>query len=254
MNFRKYLYVIAGLSFITFSTGTAIAELGNGLPHGSKNGKFQVQVIAFENCPAGDFTDSERRMIAVEANYSLDGNLNSNQGGELASELVKNNTIELAPSMDDKFHVVDGNACGRGKSSAKLELPLCNENCDTYSLDVPEFTEYKVFVRLVGGQNTGIGATSCATQLVYDDVTDTEVEMIVCSTETVVELRTRGANSKPVYTDYSKELLTMVVDFGDGPERVGLFDPRLQYYFWQWNTQGRAHAQLVFIPVANIVE
>ncbi len=254
MNFRKFLYVIAGLSITTFTAGTALAQHGNGLPHGPKNGKFQVQVIAFENCPAGDFTGSERRMIAVEANFPADGNLESNQDGKLASELVKNNTIELAPSMDDKFHVVDGNACGRGKSSAKLELPICYENCDTYSLDEPEFTEYKVFVRLVGGQNTGIGATTCATEIVYDDVNDTEVEMIVCSTESVVELRTRGAKSKPVYTDYSKELLTMVVDLGDGLERVGLFDPRLLDYFWQWNTQGRAHAQLVFIPVANIVE
>jgi hypothetical protein len=254
MNFRKFLHVLAGLSITTFTAGTAIAVQGNGLPDGPKNGKYQVQVIAFDNCPAGDFMDSERRMIAVEANFPADGDLNSNQSGKLASDLVKNNTIELAPSMDDKFHVVDGNACGRGKSSAKLELPICYENCDTYDLDNPEFMEYKVFVRLVGGQNTGIGATSCATQVVYDDVTDTEVEMIVCSAESVVELRTRGANSKPVFTDYSRELLTMVVDFGNGPERVGLFDPRLLDYFWQWNTQGRAHAQLVFIPVANIVE
>ena len=250
MNFRKLGYMIAGIGIASITVGSAIASQGNGLPSGPKNGKFQLEVIAFDNCPAGDFTDSERHMIAVEANFG-ESDLTGNQAGKYATELTKNNTINLAPSTDSNFHVTDGNACGSGKSSATLELPITTDNCDPCDLSNPEFTEYQVFVRLVGGPNTGIGATSCATDAGVDGVLGTTDDMIICSTENVVELRTAG--KKPRYTDYTKELLTMVVDLGNGLERVGIFDPRLLDYFWQWNTQGKAHAQLVFIPVANIV-
>jgi hypothetical protein len=256
MNFKKLAYVIAGVGLAAFTAGSAVAFHGNGLPHGSKNGKFQLNVIAFENCPAGDFTDSERHMIAVEAgigDIDFDAGTTSNQAGAYARDLIKNNTIELAPSMDGKFHLTDGNACGTGKSSASIELPITTANCDPCDLSEPEFTEYQVFVRLVGAPNTGIGAATCATEAGEDEVLGTIDDIIICSTESVVELRTSGRNSKPRYTDYSKELLTMVVDLGDGLERVALFDPRLLDYFWQWNTKGKAHAQLVFIPVANIV-
>ena len=68
MNFRKLGYMIAGIGIASITVGSAIASQGNGLPSGPKNGKFQLEVIAFDNCPAGDFTDSERHMIAVEAN------------------------------------------------------------------------------------------------------------------------------------------------------------------------------------------
>jgi hypothetical protein len=36
---------------------------------------------------------------------------------------------------------------------------------------------------------------------------------------------------------------------GNCDVRLGIFDPALEDYFWQWNTKGKAHAQLVFIPV-----
>lgn len=256
MNFRKLTCAIAGAGLAAFSAGPALASNGNGLPNGPKNGKFQLEVIAFENCPAGDFTDSERHMIAVEAGFgdiNFDEGTTSNQAGTYARDLVKNNTIELAPSIDGQFHVTDGNACGTGKLSASIELPVTTDNCDPCDLSEPEFTEYQVFVRLVGMPNTGIGATTCASEAGEDEMLGTIDDIIICSTESVVELRTSGRNSIPRYTDYSKELLTMVVDHGDGLERVALFDPRLLDYFWQWNTQGKAHAQLVFIPVANIV-
>ena len=256
MNFKKSKYVVAGMTLASIFTAQVFAAKGNGLPDGKMNGSFHLQVIAFDTCPAGDFTDSERHMIAVEADFGdidFDAGTTRNQAGVYARDLIKNNTIELAPSMDGKFHVTDGNACGKGKSSASLELPITTANCDPCDLSEPEFTEYQVFVRLVGAPNTGIGATTCATDSGEDGVLGTVDDIIICSTESVVELRTSGRNSMPRYTDYSKELLTMVVDLGDGLERVALFDPRLLDYFWQWNTKGKAHAQLVFIPVANIV-
>ncbi|UCC56984.1 MAG: hypothetical protein JSU75_04375, partial [Gammaproteobacteria bacterium] len=96
MNFRKLAYTIAGISLASFTAGNALALHGNGLPHGSKNGKFQLQVIAFENCPAGDFSGSERHMIAVEADFGdidFDAGTTGNQAGSYARDLIKNNTI-----------------------------------------------------------------------------------------------------------------------------------------------------------------
>ena len=83
-------------------------------------------------------------------------------------------------------------------------------------------------------------------------------DIIVCSTESVIKVRTKGNGSKPHYTDVTKELLTICWDYEDAggggacDERVALFDPTFYDYFWQWNTKGRAHAQLAFIPVENI--
>ncbi len=45
-------------------------DKGNGLPHG-QNVIYGLEVIAFDNCPAGDFLDSSRRMIAVQADFNF---------------------------------------------------------------------------------------------------------------------------------------------------------------------------------------
>src|SRR5262245_9248898 len=224
------------------ASSTAWAGNGNGLPPGPR---YNLQVIAFDNCPAGDFTGSNRHQIAVKANYQvISGDLASNQNGTNKSELLKQNTIELMPSDVGEFRVADGNACELN-DGAQLILPR-----DIYG-------KYRVYVRLVGPPGTGIGVTSCATELDATDFDgDGSLEEILCSTENVIEFRESGSGGKGLkFTDYTKELLTVCIDtFTDGnfdgvcDVRVPLFDPQLEYYFWQWNTQGRAHAQLVFVP------
>jgi len=71
----------------------------NNLPSGPR---YVLNVIAFDNCPAGDFTDSNRHMIAVKANFTADGSgdLTSTQAGKLASEMIRTNTIALVPGDD----------------------------------------------------------------------------------------------------------------------------------------------------------
>jgi len=44
----------------------SLAGNANNLPSGPR---YMLNVIAFDNCPAGDFTDSNRHMIAVKADY-----------------------------------------------------------------------------------------------------------------------------------------------------------------------------------------
>jgi hypothetical protein len=60
------------------------------------------------------------------------------------------------------------------------------------------------------------------------------------------------------FEDATTELLTLCLDTliddnldGSCDERIPLFDVTLQDYFWQWNTKGKAHAQVRFIPVIS---
>jgi hypothetical protein len=225
-------------------------------------GGFSLEVIAFENCPAGDFTGSNRRMIAVQADYQLvEGDLASNQHKKLVSELVRNNTIKLTPGPD--FRVLDGNACGAGKQDAELMLPITPANCDPCdpSAEATGFGEYRVEMALAGAPGSGVGVSTCGTESTEVDVDgDGITDQILCTTEENVLVRHRK-NGKPVWEDVSTELLTVCLDIDDTPDdgvvnldgvcdrRVGIFDPLLFSYFWQWNTQGKAHAKLRFKPV-----
>lgn len=233
-----YAAVSAVLTF-SFSLA-ALAGNGNNLPPGQR---YNLQVIAYDNCPAGDFTGSNRHQISVQADYQvIAGDLSSHQGGTKKQDIIKQNTIKLAPSYDGEFRVADGNACQGG--GAELILPR-----DVYG-------KYKIYVRLVGGPNTGIGVTTCAEELDLTDFDGNGIEEeILCSTENVIEFRGSGSGGNGLkFTNYTKELLTVCVDTiddgnfdGECDVRLGIFDPQLEYYFWQWNTQGRAHAQLVFV-------
>lgn len=96
---RRILLFTLVLSLFTMS---ALAGNGNNLPPGPR---FMLNVIAFDQYPSGDFTGSNRHMIAVQANYSLD------QSGNHKNTLVKTNTIALSSSgVDGDFQVMDGNA------------------------------------------------------------------------------------------------------------------------------------------------
>ena len=219
---------------VCFIAVPAFAGEGNGIPSG-KN--FLLNVIAFENCPDGDFTDSNRHMIAVKAGYAYD------PSGLDKSVTVKTNTIGLLPGVD--FTVTDGNACNKG--GAEFVLPS----------DVA--TTYEVYVRLVGKPGTGIDVTTCADEKVDVDGDGIIEDIVMCSTESVVETRYSGKTSpdgtgKPITRNVTSELLTICLDItGDGicDVRYNLFDPALEDYFWQWNTTGKAHAQLIFVPVVN---
>jgi hypothetical protein len=266
MNFKKSIYVVAGMTLASIFTAPVFAAKGNGLPDGPMNGSFHLQVIAFDTCPAGDLTESNRHMIAVMADYGMidsDTGTTSTQHGNLKNTLVKDNTIALTSSgVDGGFWVEDGNACAnRGPDGAKLWLPITPANCDDGSgnctLEDPTFTQYEVYVRLVGKPNSKIGVTTCAEEPDLIDVNGNLIaDQVLCSTENVIKVRESGGGKAPKFDNVSAELLTICLDtFDDGnfdgncDVRYPLFDTTLENYFWQWNTHGRPHAQLVFVPV-----
>ena len=65
-------------------------------------------------------------------------------------------------------------------------------------------------------------------------------------------MRAKGKVAK--FENVTRQLLTLCLDT-DGDTvcdaRYPLFADELEDYFWQWNTKGKAHAQLVFIPIPD---
>jgi len=253
---KKSLSVLVLVLSLTLISSIALAgEKGNGLPPGPR---YMLNVIAFDKCPAGDFTDSNRHMIAVQADYGTidpENGTTSTQAGNPISQFVNTNTIALTPTptaLGNTFQVIDGNACSKG--GAEFMLPADPYECGTGITNDPTctgenlaFQEYKVYVRLVGKPNTKIGVTTCATEPVEGE------DIIVCSTENVIKVRMTGKDREQ-FENVSRQLLTICLDTdGNGTcdTRYPLFGAPLYDYFWQWNTEGKAHAQLVFIPIPD---
>lgn len=68
--------------------------------------------------------------------------------------------------------------------------------------------------------------------------------------------QTGGGKVENKWDNVSTQLLTVCVDTsGDGVcnERIGLFDSFGQDYWWNRDTSGRPHIQLVFVPVSSSV-
>lgn len=229
------LLVLTCIGLSICSVGHADRPPGNGAAVGK--GGFLLNVIAFDQCPAGDFMDSNRHMIAVQANYTGNGTDKSS----------KMNKIFLKAG---DFSVADGNACDDG---ARFYLPVegnCS-NCGDPAVE-PTFTAYEVYARVVGKPGGQATVTSC---LEYLNTETNELESL-CSVgggNVYVGLRqTGGGKMQNKWDNVSTELLTVCIDT-DGnqtcDQRVGLFDAFGQDYWWNWDTSGRPHVQLVFVPV-----
>lgn len=200
---------------------------------------FNLQIIAYKgtNCPQGSLSGGGHR-IAVKADVT------DNPDRLTPTQLVRQNDIMLSPG---DFAVLDGNACVDGVAGFQLPTQTIGG-----TLDDPTFQSYEVFLRLVGKPGTGIDVRTCATLL--GDVNTTADDIIRCSTEAVVRTRTSGKGSKPTFENVSRQLLTICLDTdgnGSCDARYALFNGLFEDFFWNWNTTGQAHAQLVFVAVPD---
>jgi hypothetical protein len=213
---------------LTFLLGVgAQSALAGGVGSLAQNKAYSINVIAHDNCPAGSFDDTSRRTIAVLANFTDSPN------GTQFLTLDKTNKIFLAPAAD--FSIVDGNACDG--DAALVDLPS----------DVS--TTYEVFVRLVGKPNSKIDVSTCAVDT-SGALTGT-ANTVLCSTDNFVKTRMTG-KGEPSFTNATSQLLFItnpLLTTVCGGGKCPLFDPNLQNFFWDWNTVGRPHAQLWFVPV-----
>ncbi|HET9241755.1 MAG TPA: hypothetical protein VFO10_31090 [Oligoflexus sp.] len=138
-------------------------------------------------------------------------------------------TAKVNLSQGD-FMVLDANGTD-GVAAFRLPAP---------DADGDGVTSYSVYARALGKPNGSIKANTCATDVVSGE--------LVCSLETLVQIRTKGKSS---FSNVSRELLSISADIdGDGTvERVPLFDSRLQDYFWGFDNQGLKLLQLRFVEV-----
>lgn len=271
---RKSLFctgLAAGLLALGLATASwAVKPVPKEVGHGGKNMPYYgLEIIAFDNCPAGDFKNSNRRMIAVQADFADD------PAGKQVDTFTRVNDIKLAAGSE--FGVIDGNACDDGAAVTFETVPgicssgTCQSGLDlarscTTNEDCGPSMEYSVFVRMVGKPGGEIDVKTCATDpdigvcdgttnmctagaIGASCLTSEECDIVVCSTKNVVKLRTVGGkNNRPKFRDYTDKLLTICLD-ANCDTRVPLFSPEYEDYFWNWNTQGRPHAQLRFYPL-----
>jgi hypothetical protein len=245
-------------------TATAFAQndglKGNGLPQSKL--LYNLEVIAYNgnNCPSGDMIETNTHRIAVKAdvNDTTFGSPDNHPGGTLKSDLIRQNDILLTAG---EWGVLDGNACIDGVARFRLPTNPCVDSDpttlgDQCPLADPTFQKYLVYARLVGKLGTGVDVRTCATSPGADAVANTVDDIIVCSTENWLSVRGSATNPKPRFDNVSAELLTVCLDAvfpfdGVCDTRWALFDAPLFEYFWNWNTQGKAHAQLFFMAIPD---
>src|SRR5262245_35853322 len=90
-------------------SSSASAQTGNGAPNGPH---YNLNILGKDNCPTGDFTDSNRHSIVVKLHFSATQNITTTD---------RTNRIYLAPG---DFQVLDGNACDNGGAQFQLPAPV----------------------------------------------------------------------------------------------------------------------------------
>ncbi|PYN50962.1 MAG: hypothetical protein DMD94_26250 [Candidatus Rokuibacteriota bacterium] len=222
---------------------------GNGLPSGAH---YNLNILGKDHCPGDDLKGTNRHTIMVKLNFSdiNPNNIVGDNPGNITA-LDKTNKIFLYPG---DFAVLDGNACDGDGAAFQLpnnSLPGLDGILGT--ADDVLGAVYEVFARELGkpmtpGTNSFI--TTCGISAGLDGivgtnpVTLTNDDEIVCSSENVILFRDKG---KPRAQNVTMELTTMVVqDLSGGTTRIGIFDPLLYQYFWDYDNNGLRLVQLRF--------
>src|SRR5262245_24594085 len=210
------------LAVLMLTVGSEVALAGSLVSQLATDKAYSLEIIAHDTCPAGTFDNSNRRAIAVKADFSK---IASNQD---IQNLTKVNSIFLTPSTDGTFQVLDGNACD--SDGALVQLP------ETVS------STYELWVRLVGQASSKIDVTTCATPL--------GSSTIICSTDHFARTRMTG-KGQPVFTNATSQLLSinnpLLAGTTCGTSTEPLFAGCLDNFFWNWDTTGRPHAQVWFV-------
>ena len=247
---KRIFAIVAVAAVVALCSTPAMAtppnpNTGNGAQSGPH---YNLNLIGHEEerCPTNPFEDSNRHTIHVLLNFN-DGN----NHGDAFVTLDKRNKIFL---VEGDFQVLDGNACNG--DGATFQLPANPFTCTVEDLedglcDDPTFQEYLVYARALGSPkgNPSVTITTCAVDDL--DTADPNDDVVVCSTESVVLVRTKGKSS---FSNVTKELTTLCLDTdGNGicDTRIGIFDDSLETYFWDYDNNGVRLVQLRFYPIQD---
>jgi hypothetical protein len=223
---------MSALALAALATAAAGQSTNN---NGARVGKegYLLNVIAFDRCPRGDFAGSNRRTIAVQADYT---------GVSTDAESYVNKIFVQSGS---DVRVQDGNACDANGAQLQLPVDAANcRNCASSTPPAPTFRQYEVRARVVGKPGGTVRITGCVGMQQLDPATQEETSASLCS----VGQNDIWVGAGREWENVSRQLLTVCIDTtGDGvcDERVGLFDSRGKDYWWSLDHAGRPHVQLV---------
>ncbi len=220
---RKLVLVLLAIGLL--AAPAFAATTGNGAPNGAH---YNLNIIGVDNAKTADMTGSDRHTIFVDLG----------KNGAVTSR------IYLTPG---DFQVCDGNAfdaaynCSAAQiapQGAVFQLP-CNTNipADITCAGGVAQAAYEVWARALGTPGGQATVTTC----VQDPTT---LEMI-CSTENVLLVRSKG---KSTFSNVTNQLTSLLADVdNDGVlERVALFADDLGDWFWQYDNNKLRLAQLRF--------
>ena len=237
---RRFFSFLCGISLVAISCSEPVSperasdaspafsqhQTGNGAPSGAH---YNLNIIG----------------VSKDKTADMDGN----NGHRIFVKLWGKTKINLTEGPT--FAVLDAN--GTDADGAEFQLPNPDPDGDGY-------TWYSVFARPLGKPNGRAKLTTCA----EDPTTGDEI----CSTNFEIFVRRVGRNNKPTFDNVSKELLTItfVLDPATHPAlaaclnvnsvqevTVGIFDPCLEDYFWEYDNYGLKLLQLRFYEVVTDV-
>ena len=232
---KKVFAIVLAITLLATMSGIAFAsnpETGNGAPSGNH---YTLNILGKDKLmPQGEDCNTGNRIFI-----------------DLGSkDVVKKTKIMLS---EGPFQVLD---CNGTDGTAAFQLP------DPAPDEESMCTAYSVYVRALGKPGGKAKITTCAEVCTeIDPITEECVTWeYLCSTESVELERTKGKNSKPQFSNVSKELLTVCVEVcTEYDETTGecltwelqrryLFDDELQGFTWEYDSKGMRHAQLRFYP------
>ncbi|HEX9267123.1 MAG TPA: hypothetical protein VF965_06525 [Candidatus Limnocylindria bacterium] len=224
-------------SVTSSTTGTVSATTtGNGAPSGSH---YNLNIIGVPKDKTADMNNNDGHRIFVQLNNTT-GSTAGGITGKNFTDISKVNTILLVPApAGGSFQVLDANATD--KTGAEFQLPA----------DVS--TTWTVWARALGKPGGTADMTTCATVTITDPLTGVTTQEVVCSLATLKLERTKNAK----FQNVTSELLTITLSAADATlagctsTTVGLFDPCLQNYFWNYDNHGLKLLQLRFYPVSG---
>lgn len=191
----------------------AIATTGNGAPSGAH---YSLNIIGVAKAKNPDMSGAGGDVIFVA--------LGSKDGAAVTTKIM----LEQSASAGE-FAVLDKNGTD-GQASFSLPAP----------------GTYTIWARALGTPGGKTTITTCAT-----DVTGTIADGDICSTQHEVLVRGTGKSSfRNVTTSLTTITLDPVADADAvtacGGTTVGLFDPCLEGYFWQYDNNGLKLLQVRF--------
>jgi len=191
----------------------AVANTGNGAPSGAH---YSLNIIGVPKSKSADMSGGGGGVIFAS--------LGTKDGAPVTTKILLDQSASAG-----EFAVLDKNGTD---GQAEFSLPAPGS--------------YTVWARSLGTPGGHAKITTCAT-----DVTGTVADGDICSTQNEVFVRGTGKSSfRNVTTSLTTITLDAVADADAvtacGGTTVGLFDPCLQGYFWQYDNNGLKLLQVRF--------